>query len=87
MVNDVAETKDQEMGSGISCKTDDEGTKILCMQNKFIQFFATVQIQIATSNVAFIDIIESKEKVHYSRKGLCELQQLLLYSTLCRRLF
>ena len=25
MVNDVAETEDQEMGSGMSHKTDDEG--------------------------------------------------------------
>ena len=29
-VNDVAETEDQEMGSEISHKTDDEGTNILC---------------------------------------------------------
>ena len=33
VVNDVAETEDQEMGSGISHKTDDEGTNILCKIN------------------------------------------------------
>ena len=30
VVNDVAETEDQEMGSGMSHKTDDEGTNICC---------------------------------------------------------
>ena len=30
VVNDVAETEDQEMGSGMSHKTDDNGTNILC---------------------------------------------------------
>ena len=30
VVNDVAETEDQEMGLEISHKTDDEGTNILC---------------------------------------------------------
>ena len=30
VVNDVAETEDQEMGSGMSYKTDDEGTNIRC---------------------------------------------------------
>ena len=30
VVNDVAETEDQEMGSGMSHKTDDEGTNIRC---------------------------------------------------------
>ena len=38
---------------------------------KFIHYYTTVQLQIAASNAAFIDIIESKEKVHYSSKGLC----------------
>ena len=30
VVNNVAETKDQEMGSGMSHKTDDESTNICC---------------------------------------------------------
>ena len=30
VVNDVAETENQEMGSEISHKSDDEGTNILC---------------------------------------------------------
>ena len=38
---------------------------------KFIHYYTTVQLQIAASNAAFSDIIESKEKVHYSSKGLC----------------
>ena len=41
-------------------------TKLKC-----IHYYTTVQLQIAASNAVFSDIIESKEKVHYSSKGLC----------------
>ena len=72
MVIDVAETEGQEMGSGTSHKTDDEGAykHTLYNQFKFINYYATVQLQMADSNAVLSNIVEFKQKMHYSSKGL-----------------